>query len=152
MWNYYGDEPSNSSSNSESFKYKTSVSGNTYNLGAGDDGYDANKVDKNEGEMVAPLKHLSNFLRTLDIPLINREIELILTWPKSYVLADMTVRGADGDDPAIVAPTGLEFQIKYTKLYVPVVTLSAKDDNRLLETVNCNKCMSKMAIQPQNNN
>ena len=103
LWNYYGDEPNNSSSsNSESFKYKTSVTGNAYNLGAGDDGYDANKVDKNEAEMVAPLKHLSNFLRTLDIPLINREIELILTWPKSCVLADMTVRDADGDDPAIV--------------------------------------------------
>ena len=103
LWNYYGDEPHNcSSSNSESFKYKTSVTGKAYNLGAGDYGYDANKVDKNEAEMVAQLKHLSNFLRTLDIPLINCEIELILTWPKSCVLADMTVRDADGDDPAIV--------------------------------------------------
>ena len=41
----------------------------------------------------------------------------------------MTVRDAGGDDPAIVAPTGLEFLKKYTKLYVPVVTLSSKDDN-----------------------
>ena len=48
MCNYYRDEPGNSlSSNSESFKYKTSVTGNTYNLGAGDDGYDGNEIGKN---------------------------------------------------------------------------------------------------------
>ena len=58
LWNYYRDEPSNSlSSNSESFKYKTSITGNTYNLGVGDAGYDANKVGKNETEVVVPLKH-----------------------------------------------------------------------------------------------
>ena len=48
LWNYDRDEPSNSlSSNSESFKYKTSITGNTYNVGAGEEGYDANKVGKN---------------------------------------------------------------------------------------------------------
>ena len=73
LWNYYKDEPSNPlSSNSESFKYKTSITGNTY---GGDD--DANKVGKNETEIVVLLKHLSNFWRTLNIPLINYEIELI---------------------------------------------------------------------------
>ena len=51
------------------------------------------------------LKQLSTFWRTLDIPLISCEIELILTWSKSCVLADMTVRDAGGDDPATVAPT-----------------------------------------------
>ena len=58
--------------------------------------------------------------------LINCEIELILTWYKNCVLADMTVRGAGNNNvlPALVAATGLEFQIKGTKLYVPVVTLS----------------------------
>ena len=36
LWNYYRDEPSNRlSSNSESFKYKTSITGNTYDVGAG---------------------------------------------------------------------------------------------------------------------
>ena len=64
------------SSNSESFKYKTSITGNTYNVGAGEAGYDANKVGKNETEVVIPLKHLSNFWRTLNIPLINCEVEL----------------------------------------------------------------------------
>ena len=57
LWNYYRDEPSNPlSSNSESFKYKTSITGNTYDR---DD--DATKVGKNETETVVPLKHLRNF-------------------------------------------------------------------------------------------
>ena len=60
--NYYRDKPSNHlSANSESSKSKTSIRGNIYNLGAGDDGYDANKVGKNETEIAVPLKHLSNF-------------------------------------------------------------------------------------------
>ena len=80
LWNYYRDEPSDPlSSNSESFKYKTSITGNTYNIGAGEEGYDANKVGKNETEVVIPIKHLTNFWRSLNIPLINCEIELILT-------------------------------------------------------------------------
>ena len=83
MWNYYRDEPSNPlSANSKSFRYKTSITGNTYNLVAGDDGYDVNNVGKNKIETVVPLKHLSNFWKTLNIPLINCEIELILTWSK----------------------------------------------------------------------
>ena len=45
----------------------------------------------------------------------------------------MTVRAAQGDNPAIVAPTGLEFKITDTKLYVPVVTLSKENDIKLLE-------------------
>ena len=71
-WNYYRDEPSNPlSSNSEPFKYKTSITENTYNVDkkiTDDDGnevdnpkYDANKVGKNETELVIPLKYLSNF-------------------------------------------------------------------------------------------
>ena len=105
LWNYYRDEPSNPlSSDSESIKYKVSITGNTYNLGAGEDGYDAHKVGKNKMEVVFLLKHLSNFWRTLNIPLINCEIELILTWSKNCVLADMTVRAAgnNNDLPAIV--------------------------------------------------
>ena len=89
LWNYYRDEPS--------------IIGNTYNVGAGDDGYDATKTGKNETEIVVPLKHLSNFWRMLNIPLINCEIELILTWSKKCALADMTVRaaGSNNDPPEI---------------------------------------------------
>ena len=50
----------------------------------------------------------------------------------------MTVRdaGNNNDPPAIVAPTGLEFQITDTKLYVSVVTLSKENDKKLLEQLN----------------
>ena len=131
LWNYYRDEPSNPlSSNSESFKYKTSITVNTYNVGAGEGGYDAYKVGKNETEIVASLKDLSNSWGTLNIPLINCQIELILTWSKNCALADMTVRAAgnNNDPPIIVAPAGLEFQITGTTLYVPVITLSKEND------------------------
>ena len=43
----------------------------------------------------------------------------------------MTVHAAA--NPNIVAPTGLEFKITDTKLYVPVVTLSKENDIKLLE-------------------
>ena len=67
LWNYYRDKPGVPlSSNSESFKYKTSVTGNTYNVGAGDDNYDADKVGKNETEVVIPLKHFTDFWRVLN--------------------------------------------------------------------------------------
>ena len=46
---------------------------------------DANKVDKNETEVVIPLKYLSNFWKSLNIPVINCELELILTWSKSCI-------------------------------------------------------------------
>ena len=161
MWNYYRHEPNDPlSSNSESLKYKTSIQGNTYNIGAGEEGYDANKVGKNETEVVIPLKHLNNFWWSLIIPLINCEVELILTWSKNCVLVDMTERDAAGDNPAIVAPTGWESKITDTKFYVPVLTLSKENDIKLLEqlktgfkrTIKWNKYRSQMTIQPQNNN
>ena len=97
LWNYYRDEPSNPlSSNSESFKYKTSITGNTYNVDkkiTDDDGnevdnpkYDENKAGKNKTDVVIPLKHLSNFWRSSNISLINCEVELTLTWSKKCVV------------------------------------------------------------------
>ena len=66
LWNYYRDEPSNPlSPNSKSFKYKTGITGNTYNVGDDDEGYDANKVGKIKTDVVIQLKHLSNFWRAL---------------------------------------------------------------------------------------
>ena len=99
-----------------------------YNAGAGEAGYEANKVGKIETEVVILLKHLTNCWRSLNIPLINCEIELILTWSKNCVLTDMTRRNAQGNNPAIFAPTELELKVKDTKLYVPVVTLSKESD------------------------
>ena len=161
LWNYYRDEPSDHlSSTSESFKYKTSITGNKHNIGDGEEEYDANNVGKNETEVVIPLKHLTNFWKSLNIPLINCEVELILTWSKNCVLADMTVRDAQNNNLAIVAPAGLEFKITDTKLYVPLVSLSKENDIKLLEqlksgfkrTIKWNKCRSQMTIQLQNNN
>ena len=122
---------------------------------------DADRVDKNETEIVVTLKHLSNFWRNLNILLINCEIELILIWSKSCALVDMTViaAGNNNDPPASVAPTGLEFQIE-TKLYVPVVTLATENDKKLLEqlksgfkrTGKWNKYRSQITIQSNNGN
>ena len=159
--NYYRDEPTNPlSSDSEFFKYKTSITGNTYNNGVGKAGYDTNNVGKNKTEVVIPLKHSSNFWRSLNIPLTNCEVELILTWSRNCVLVDMTERDAEVDNPAIVAPSGLEFKITDTKLYVPVVTLSKENDIKLLEqlktgfkrTIKWNKYISQITIELQNSN
>ena len=49
---------------------------------------------------------------------------MILIWSKNCVLADMTTRHAESDNPVIVAPAGAKFKITDTKLQVPVVTLS----------------------------
>ena len=74
----------------------------------------------------------------------------------------MTARDAGNNDdpPAIVAPAGIEFQIKDKKLYAPVVTLSKENDIKLLEqlksvfkgTIKWNKYRFHMTVQPQNNN
>ena len=49
---------------------------------------------------------------------------MILTWSKNRVLVDMIERDAEGDNAAIVAPTGLEFKITHTKLYVLVLKIT----------------------------
>ena len=53
---------------------------------------------------------------------------MILAWSKNCALDDMTEEDAEGDNPTIVAPTGLKFHTTETKLYVPVVTLSKEND------------------------
>ena len=70
---------------------------------------------------MVPLKYFSNFSRTLEIPLINCEVELILTWPVNCVIIYTNV--------ANQVPT---FTITETNLYVPVVTLSTQDNAKLL--------------------
>ena len=122
LWNYYGNQPSDPvSTNSESFKYKTSVVGKT----------PQDNDSLTNVEVVIPLKYLSNFWRNLDIPLINFEVEIIRTWSKNCVLADMTV---DADvDPAIAAPSSATFKITDIKLYVRVVTLSKQNNIKLSE-------------------
>ena len=54
-----------------------------------------NNLTKNDIKIVVPLKHLSNFWRSLNIPLINGEVELILTWFKNCVLIDKLTRDVE---------------------------------------------------------
>ena len=70
---------------------------------------------------------------------ISCEVSLTLTWSKNCVLTDMTTDDAVPAQvdvpatPSIAALTGATFKITDTKLYVPVFTLSAQDDNKVLE-------------------
>ena len=139
LWNYYRDEPSNtignnnitdSILNSKSFDYKASFMEN---------GVTHDNLTKNDVKVVAPLKHLINFWRHLDIPLINCEVELILTWFENCVSIDKSIREADYDaNPNVYEidnPEDATFKITDVKLFVPVVTLSKEDDIKLLEHI-----------------
>ena len=82
LWQYYKDDPNNNLENSESFTFKMKITGNTPN--------DGNTKDV---EIMVPLKYLSNFWRTLEMPIINCEVEFILTWSKNYVINNSTGEG-----------------------------------------------------------
>ena len=71
---------------------------------------------KKEVEIAVPLKYLSNFWRTLDMPLINCEVSLILTWSRECVITSMERRVINTRRDA--SPTNATFQITDTKLYV----------------------------------
>ena len=164
LWNYYRDQPNStiganniaySILNSESFDYKANFMEN---------GVTHDNLTKNDVKVVVTLKHLSNFWGQLDIPLINCEVELILTWFKNCVLIDKSTREADYNaDPNVYEIDNAEdasFKITDIKLFVLVVTLSKENDIKLLEqlktgfkrTIKWNKYRSQMSIQPQNNN
>ena len=89
-----------------------------------------NNVEKDDVEIVVPLKYLRSFWRTLDIPLINCEVSLTLTWSENCVITSKATREADPDaDPPLAGinnPKNADFKITDCKLYVAVVTLSAK--------------------------
>ena len=172
FWNYYRDEPNNPPTdnynadpitNSESFKYKSSITGITSN--ANNDIEQGNTKAKKNLKIVVSLKYLSTFWRTLDAFLINCEISLTLTWSKNCVLTDIktqTAAAAQGGNPArerIDAPTNATFKITGIKLYVLLVTLSTKDDNNFLQqlksgskrTIKWNKYRSEMNNQTKTN-
>ena len=69
LWQYFRDEPNDNLADSESFKSKIKKTGKT-----------PNNDNEKDVEMMVPLKYLSNFWRTLEMPLINCEVNLILTW------------------------------------------------------------------------
>ena len=121
------------------------------------------KKKKDETNEVA-LKYLASFWRNLSIPLVNCEINLILTWSKNCVLTHLvTIAADDTVNPPVIennAPTSATFDITDCKLYVPVVTLSAENDNNLLDqlktgfkrAIKWNKYRSEMSNQTKNNN
>ena len=127
--------------------------------------YDANKEGTKEVEIAVPLKYLSNFWGTLDIPLINCEVSLTLSWSENCVITSLEKRlvtAAQGDNTEVRddSPTGAAFKITDCKLYVLVVTLSAEDDNKLLKqlktgfkrTIKWNKYRSEMSNETENSN
>ena len=99
LWQYYKDVPNGNLTNSESFKHKVKITGNTPNN---------NNNNTKDVEIMVPIKYLSNFWRTLEMPLINCEVQLILTWSKNCVITDST-----GEE---------KFKMTEAKLYVSVVT------------------------------
>ena len=87
-------------------------------------GTDDNNV--NNVKLVVPLKYGSNFFRSLEMPLVNCKIDLELTWYK-----DCMISSANAAAGQVVS-----FMITNTKLYVPVVTLSTKDNINLTKQLN----------------
>ena len=135
LWQYYRDEPNDNLANSKSFKSKIKIIRKTPN--------DGNEKDV---EVMVPLKYLSIFWRTLEMPLIKCEATLILSWSPTCVITNSTGEG--------------KFKITDTKLYVPVVTSSTKDNEKLFEqlqsgfkrVINWNKYLSKPELLAQNPN
>ena len=107
LYQYKRDEPPDDiednlgQDNSTSVNYKTKLLG---------DLVVANNIARLNVKIVVPLKYLSNFFRSLEMPLINCKIKLDLTWKKECILSNQNGNSV--------------FIINDTKLYVPVVTLS----------------------------
>ena len=108
LWQYYKDDPNDNITQFESLKSKIKITGKTP---AADNAKDV--------EVIVPLNYLSNSWRALEMPLINCEVNLILTWSPTCVISSAT-----GET---------NFKITETKLYVPVVTLSTQDNAKLLQ-------------------
>ena len=123
LWQYYRDEPNDNLADSKSFKSKVKITGSTPAGG-----------NTKDVKIIVPLKYLSNFSRTLEMPLINCEVSLILTWWSTCVITSSST--GEG-----------RFTITDTKVYVPVVTLSTQHNVKLLQqlksgfkrTINWNK-------------
>ena len=115
-----------------------------------------------EVETAVPLAY---FWRNLDMPLINCNVSLTLTWSADCVITTMENREitpSQGNNPAVFyhSSTNVTFKITGTKLYVIVVTLPTEDENKLFEqlklglkrTIRWNKCRSEVSNQTKTNN
>ena len=115
LWHFKRDEITNNAGvtnddNAPSFKHKASLIGDTGNNGR-----------KSGIKIAVPLKYLSNFWRSLEMPLTNCKVELSLKWYERCLLT---------------AATTATFRITDTKLYVPIVTLSIEDISNLTKLLN----------------
>ena len=124
LYQYKRDEPPEDDAvadlaydNSSSFKYKIKLLGNIARVAG-----NAAGVRRLNVKIVVPLKYLSNFFRSLEMPLINCKIKLNLTWKKECVLS------TGGGDAVFI--------INDTKLYVPAVALSKEDNKDFIEQQN----------------
>ena len=121
----------------DSFNFKAKITGQTEDDGTKD------------VEIIVPLKYLSNFWRTLEMPLINCEVNLILTWSSTCVLIATGVQNQNAT-----------FAITDTKRYVPVVPLSTQENTKFFQqlksgfkrVINWNKYLSKSELLAQNPN
>ena len=121
----------------DSFNFKVKFTGRTGNNGTKD------------VEIMVPLIYLSTFWRTLEMPLINCEVNLILTWSSTCVIVATGVQNQNAT-----------FAITDTKLYVPIVTLSTQENTKFLQqlksdfkrVINWNKYLSKPELLAQNPN
>ena len=108
LWQYYRDEPNDTLADSEPFKSKIKITGKT-----------PDNDNEKDVEIMVPLKYLSNFWRTLEMPLIDCEVNLILTWSSTCVITNSTGAG--------------RYAITDTKLCVPIINLSPQDNSKLLQ-------------------
>ena len=99
---------------------------------------------------MVPLTYLSKFWGNLEMSLINCEINILLTWSEECIIVTRYYGNNANNKP--------KFAIMDTKLYVPVVTLSTQDNEKLLQqlktsfkrTINWNKYRSDPTPQIQN--
>ena len=118
---------------SNSFEYRTKIIGRTPD--------DNNILNP---EVFVLLKYLSSIRKSLDLPLINYEIELDLRWTKNCIISEIsrtaTIVGNQNANPSVLEvvatkTTSTTFQINNAKLYVPVVTLSINANVKFLENL-----------------
>ena len=171
LYNYYRVELTNDGDdnfanrnvvNSNAFKYKNKIIGNTYNIDAAATVCDVNKEGAKATELAIPLKYLGNFWRALNIPLISCKVSLELKWNKNCIITSLENRIIN-DGPPIIrgnVPTSVTLSITDCKLYIPVVTLSKNDEIKLLTNlksgftreIRWNKYRSQRSTGAANNN
>ena len=111
MWQYCNDIPS-VNNNGETVDFALDNCTDLFDSKEKITGQTEDNNGTKEVEIMVSLKYLSNFWRSREMPLINCEINLILTWSANCVIVSTDV-----------ANQGATFSMTLTKLYVPLLTL-----------------------------